>query len=161
MIIRILIRNSKNTKRWVKYGGREISIMPQCPNCGRAVPPNSQFCPYCGAAQSSSTTPATSAPPLSRYVIVQYKSPGIAVVLALVFGIFGLARVGHIYVGKVSKRPFLNYNRSHSGRIDVGKFHHRLLNLRLRLRSFSNIRIDALRALRMADIRCLCSCEPV
>ena len=77
--------------------------MPQCPNCGRAVPPNSQFCPYCGAAQSSSTTPATSAPPLSRYVIVQYKSPGIAVVLALVFGIFGLAGVGHIYVGKVSK----------------------------------------------------------
>lgn len=81
--------------------------MPQCPNCGSEVTPNSQLCPYCGAAQSSSTTLATSAPPLSRGVIVQYKSPGIAVVLALVFGIFGLMGIGHIYVGRVSKGLFL------------------------------------------------------
>lgn len=81
--------------------------MPQCPNCGSEVTPNSQFCPYCGAAQSSSTTLATSAPPLSRCVIVQYKSPGIAVVSALVFGIFGLMGIGHIYVGRVSKGLFL------------------------------------------------------
>ncbi len=76
--------------------------MPQCPNCGREVSLNSQFCPYCGAAQTK--TPSTNADPSqTRSVIVQYKSPGVAVVLALILGVFGLMGIGHIYVGKVSK----------------------------------------------------------
>ncbi|MEM1607076.1 MAG: zinc ribbon domain-containing protein [Candidatus Bathyarchaeia archaeon] len=72
--------------------------MPFCRKCGREVPQDARFCPYCGADQTSYTP----LPPLAQ-VGLETKNTGLAAVLALVFGIFGLWGVGHIYVGKVGK----------------------------------------------------------
>ncbi len=75
--------------------------MTLCPNCGKGVFVNTRFYPACGAAQSPRFAATAPMPPSSA--IVQYKSPGVAVVLSLILGVVGLMGIGHLYVGKLSK----------------------------------------------------------
>lgn len=102
--------------------------MPYCPNCGREVQAGEKFCSYCGQRLSLGTEGeqyrsteqyeqpkdqfadlgqdqegryATGRPPYAFYT--PPKSPGVAALLALLLGFFGLFGIGHIYVGKIVK----------------------------------------------------------
>lgn len=68
--------------------------MPFCPKCGKEVPPGAVYCPSCGANLTAPITP-----------VIQYgmKSPGVAAVLAVVFGLMSCLGIGHIYIGKIGK----------------------------------------------------------
>jgi TM2 domain-containing membrane protein YozV len=72
--------------------------LPFCPNCGRAVNAADAFCPSCGY-----NLKAVSIPKPQPAVPLEHKSPGIAAVLALVPGFFGLMGIGHIYVGRLGR----------------------------------------------------------
>ncbi|MEM2960084.1 MAG: zinc-ribbon domain-containing protein [Candidatus Bathyarchaeia archaeon] len=69
--------------------------MPFCKQCGKEIAQDARFCPYCGADQIS-PVPQTQAG-------LETKNTGLAAVLALILGIFGLWGVGHIYVGKIGR----------------------------------------------------------
>lgn len=73
--------------------------MPFCKQCGREISHDARFCPYCGADQTSYAPPP--APPIQAGL--ETKNTGLAAVLALILGIFGLWGVGHIYVGKIGR----------------------------------------------------------
>ncbi len=73
--------------------------MPFCKQCGGEIPQDARFCPYCGADQTSYAPPQ---PPPAQAGL-ETKNTGLAAVLALIFGIFGLWGVGHIYVGKIGR----------------------------------------------------------
>jgi TM2 domain-containing membrane protein YozV len=68
--------------------------LPFCPRCGKEVRDEDAFCPSCGYNLKSAAKPS---------IPLEYKSPGIAAVLALVLGFFGLMGVGHIYVGRLAR----------------------------------------------------------
>lgn len=70
--------------------------MPFCKQCGKEIPEGARFCPYCGADQGAYVPP----PPQAG---LETKNSGLAAVLALVLGFFGIWGVGHIYVGKIGK----------------------------------------------------------
>ena len=72
--------------------------MPFCPSCGKEVLSSNAFCPSCGTQLSQA-----SHSPQAPVMLVPQKSEGVAVVLALILGIFGLWGVGHMYAGKVGK----------------------------------------------------------
>ena len=71
--------------------------MPFCRKCGKEISQDARFCPYCGADQQAPTPQPTAQVGLER------KNTGLAAVLALIPGIFGLWGVGHIYVGKIGR----------------------------------------------------------
>lgn len=75
--------------------------MPFCPSCGKEVSDGVSFCPNCGRPLSQ----AKQIPPPQSAVIVlaEQKNPGLAAVLAIVLGIFGIWGIGHIYVGKLTR----------------------------------------------------------
>jgi hypothetical protein len=73
--------------------------VPFCRQCGREIQQDARFCPYCGADQTPYAAP--SAPPVQAGL--ETKNTGLAAVLALILGIFGLWGVGHIYVGKIGR----------------------------------------------------------
>jgi len=100
--------------------------MPYCPNCGREVQVGENFCPHCGLRLSQGTGAEqyrsterydqprdqfadlgqdpqgrywTDRPPYPSYTPL--KSPGVAALLALLPGFFGLFGIGHIYVSKI------------------------------------------------------------
>lgn len=73
--------------------------LPFCRQCGREVSQDARFCPYCGADQTSYASPYSP----SVQAGLETKNTGLAAVLALVFGVFGLWGVGHIYVGKIGR----------------------------------------------------------
>ena len=76
--------------------------MPFCPNCGKEVRPDAAFCASCGYNLKPAATPST--PPAAKPSMpLEHKSPGVAAVLALVLGFFGLMGVGHIYVGRLAR----------------------------------------------------------
>ena len=90
--------------------------MKICVNCGREISDTDMFCPYCGARQPSPSTiqntpmlqsqpsPTVSGPPYPQYTLIeQGKDEGIAAILALVGGIFGIWGLGHLYVGKIGR----------------------------------------------------------
>jgi hypothetical protein len=62
-----------------------------------------RFCTFCGANQVGTsiqpTVPSTPSPPTG----LETKNSGLAALLALILGFFGLWGVGHIYVGKITK----------------------------------------------------------
>jgi hypothetical protein len=70
--------------------------VPFCPKCGKEVPVEANFCPSCGYAFNQ-------VPPAKPVILPNQKNTGIAAVLALVLGIFGLMGVGHVYVGKIKR----------------------------------------------------------
>ncbi|MBS7635126.1 zinc-ribbon domain-containing protein [Candidatus Bathyarchaeota archaeon] len=70
--------------------------MSFCKQCGREISQDARFCPYCGSDQTSYAPP----PPPPTQAGLETKNTGLAAVLALIFGIFGLWGVGHIYVGE-------------------------------------------------------------
>jgi len=70
--------------------------MPFCPKCGKEVPAEATLCPSCGYTFNQ-------VPPAKSTVLPEQKNTGVAAVLALVLGIFGLMGVGHIYVGKIGR----------------------------------------------------------
>jgi len=70
--------------------------LPYCPECGKKVSPKAEICPRCGVR----IKPAIEEP---KVRVVETKSPGVAAVLALVLGLFGLWGIGHIYVGKIGR----------------------------------------------------------
>jgi hypothetical protein len=76
----------------------EEEKIPFCPNCGREVRPEAAFCPSCGYnLKSAAAVPPPAAPAAKPSTPLKHKSPGIAAVLALVLGFFGLMGIGHIY----------------------------------------------------------------
>jgi hypothetical protein len=82
----------------------EEEKMPFCPNCGREVRPEAAFCPSCGYnLKSAALVPPPAASAAKPSTPLKHKSPGIAAVLALVPGLFGLMGIGHIYVGRVKR----------------------------------------------------------
>lgn len=81
-----------------------------CPKCGRWAGSGSQICQGCGAQLSAHAAslppPNQTAPPFipDRYAHQNLrKDPGIAALLALVLGFFGIMGVGHLYIGKMAK----------------------------------------------------------
>jgi TM2 domain-containing membrane protein YozV len=68
--------------------------LPFCPRCGKEVRDEDAFCPSCGYNLKSAAKPS---------IPLEHKSPGIAAVLALVLGFFGLMGVGQIYVGRLAR----------------------------------------------------------
>jgi hypothetical protein len=73
--------------------------VPFCRHCGKEIQQDARFCPYCGADQSPYAAPSAS----SVQAGLETKNTGLAAVLALILGIFGLWGVGYIYVGKIGK----------------------------------------------------------
>jgi TM2 domain-containing membrane protein YozV len=73
---------------------RRGESLPFCPKCGKEVKAEDVFCPSCGYNLKSVVKPS---------MPLEHKSPGIAAVLALVLGAFGLMGVGHIYVGRLAR----------------------------------------------------------
>jgi TM2 domain-containing membrane protein YozV len=73
--------------------------MPFCPSCGKEVLSGTAYCPACDASLSQGAPVQTAAP----YSMVPQKSEGVAVVLAIILGIFGLWGIGHMYAGKFGK----------------------------------------------------------
>lgn len=72
--------------------------MPFCGSCGKEIPATAAFCPNCGR-------PTQAQPPPSSVVYRQLpqKDPGIAALLAIIGGLFGLPGIGHIYVGRIGR----------------------------------------------------------
>jgi len=78
--------------------------MPFCPNCGREVSPEAAFCPSCGYnLKSTAAVPSPAAPAAKPSAPIKHKNPGVAAVLALILGLFGLMGIGHVYVGRVKR----------------------------------------------------------
>lgn len=87
--------------------------MQYCPSCGHEVSQEGGFCPNCGASLSPYQQAQTEyeaprgqpeyTPPPVYPVSVPEKSAGIALILGLVLGIFGIWGIGQIYVGKIGK----------------------------------------------------------
>jgi hypothetical protein len=76
-----------------------------CSSCGKELPhDNVAYCPNCGVANTVSAS-VHQGPVQQSPVFVQapYKSPGTAMLIALIAGIFGLLGIGHIYVGKLRR----------------------------------------------------------
>lgn len=71
-----------------------------CQQCGRELAPGAQFCSYCGA-------PAGGAGPQGAYTnyrtLPAHKDTGVALILALVLGLFALMGIGQIYVGRTAR----------------------------------------------------------
>jgi TM2 domain-containing membrane protein YozV len=78
----------------------EGTAVPFCPRCGTAVSADASFCPSCGQRLQTTPQPNT-APP--KPVITESKNPGVAALLALLIGLFGVWGIGHVYVGKIGK----------------------------------------------------------
>jgi len=70
--------------------------MPFCKQCGKEISQNARSCPYCGADHLSPAQPTAS-------IGIARKNAGLAAVLALIPGIFGIWGVGHLYVGKIGR----------------------------------------------------------
>lgn len=64
-----------------------------CTHCGAIISKEAEICPKCGVRVKG--------PPRPR--VIERKSTGLAAVLALILGFFGLWGVGHIYVGKLGR----------------------------------------------------------
>lgn len=74
-----------------------------CSSCGKELPhDNVAYCPNCGIATIVSSS-VHQGPVQQSPVFVQapYKSPGTAMLISLIAGLFGLLGIGHIYVGKL------------------------------------------------------------
>jgi len=75
-----------------------------CPSCGKATPDNSSFCLHCGDPLPKSPAPAhvsTQAPSIpDDYAHRSRKDRGVALVLEILLGLFGLPGIGWIYGGK-------------------------------------------------------------
>jgi TM2 domain-containing membrane protein YozV len=69
-----------------------------CPFCGTMVEENWRYCKRCGQYLRGflevSETPVT---------LERSKDPTVALILALVPGLFGIWGIGHIYVGEITK----------------------------------------------------------
>ncbi len=77
-----------------------------CSSCGKELPrDNVACCPNCGIANTVASSSVHQGPVQQSPVFVQapYKSPGTAMLIALIAGIFGLLGIGHIYVGKLRR----------------------------------------------------------
>jgi len=72
--------------------------MPFCRQCGKEIAQDVRFCPYCGTEQISPYVPA---PPFQAGL--ETKNTGLAALIALILGIFGVWGAGHIYVGKLTR----------------------------------------------------------
>ena len=88
--------------------------MVVCPNCQFNNPPDAKYCSNCGYKLMADQVPPSSPPPYGQYGTYygpppyayppyHVKSPGVAVILALVLGLFGLMGIGHIYVGRIGR----------------------------------------------------------
>jgi TM2 domain-containing membrane protein YozV len=86
--------------------------MGYCNNCGKEITGYGAYCSFCGAPINSAS-PGSSNPQQPTYIpprtnasysqYVPQKSPGVAVIIALIAGFFGLWGVGHMYAGKVGE----------------------------------------------------------
>jgi hypothetical protein len=79
-----------------------------CTNCGKPLPPESGFCPSCGAAQSSfnSPQPLAGSQPVQAASAVTGKHRRIRVILAIGVPIVVLALVGGLFLGGILPNPF-------------------------------------------------------
>lgn len=89
--------------------------MVPCPRCQYENAPDARFCSNCGQALQPAQGGAAPAPPpyeprygppyaaQGQYSMAMQKEPGIAAIIALVGGLFGLMGLGHIYVGLVAR----------------------------------------------------------
>ncbi len=86
--------------------------MVTCPNCRYDSSDGARFCSNCGMNFTAAPGgPAPYPPPIYGqgyynqpyygYPAVQQKDPGIAAILALLAGVFGLMGMGHIYLGRI------------------------------------------------------------
>jgi hypothetical protein len=78
-------------------------IMPFCRKCGKEIETDARFCKFCGANQLVAPIQPTVPPTPSPTIGLETKNSGLAAILALILGFFGLWGVGHIYVGKITK----------------------------------------------------------
>lgn len=72
--------------------------MPYCPSCGSVVEVGWRFCRYCGQDQGAPSTAYR--PPMET---IGAKDPIVALLLALIPGLFGIWGIGHFYVDAVSR----------------------------------------------------------
>ncbi len=81
--------------------------MSNCAYCGQEIPAESQFCRYCGAQVGGAPNqPAQGPPQYQQYqpvYAIPPKNTGVAVILALIGGLFGFMGIGHLYIGKIGK----------------------------------------------------------
>ena len=66
-----------------------------CMNCGAELDPDSNFCPSCGYATDGVNRTAASQ---QTNIMVNHKSEGLAIILAII-----LTGAGHMYAGKVKE----------------------------------------------------------
>ena len=69
-----------------------------CTKCGSSVSAADTFCPKCGA-QKGTAIPTSRANVTERPT--EWKSESTTLILAIVLGLFGVAGVGHLYLGKI------------------------------------------------------------
>jgi hypothetical protein len=77
-----------------------------CSNCGNELPADTLvgYCPNCGTSVNTTNTVNQGSVYQSPvFGQISYKSPGTAMLIAVLGGIFGLSGIGHIYVGKLGR----------------------------------------------------------
>src|SRR6476661_1775786 len=77
-----------------------------CSSCGNEFPADTlvRYCPKCSIAIGTSNTVNQGSVYQSPVIgQISYKSPGTAMLIAVLGGIFGLSGIGHIYVGKLGR----------------------------------------------------------
>ena len=79
-----------------------------CVKCGKENPEGSKFCAGCGSSMNVISDPNTTPNTTPNYNNpnqrpMQWKNEGTAMVITILFGIFGLGGIGHIYLGRIGK----------------------------------------------------------
>jgi TM2 domain-containing membrane protein YozV len=75
-----------------------------CLKCGKENPEGAKFCTGCGSLTNIVSDPNTTPNHNNaNQRPMQWKSEGTAMVITILFGIFGLGGIGHIYLGRVGK----------------------------------------------------------
>ncbi|MFP4170457.1 MAG: zinc-ribbon domain-containing protein [Methanomassiliicoccales archaeon] len=78
-----------------------------CPTCGARLEGQVNYCPSCGAPvvgqpPGGQAYPGTGyPPPQSPYMVPAKKDTGVALILGILPGIFGIWGIGQMYVGRV------------------------------------------------------------
>ena len=95
-----IVRDLYDSRYKINYMTSPIRF---CSSCGKELPhDNVAYCPNCGISTIvSSSVHQGKLQQSPVFVQTPYKSPGTAMLISLIAGMFGLLGIGHIYVGKL------------------------------------------------------------